>query len=208
VPIASAITKPAAFRTEDQPMCVVCNLRHPNGLRIKYETTAGGEVTANWLTSSGWAGFPGIIHGGIVSTVLDEAMSKAVASTGCRALTAELRVRFRGQVSPGEDLVIRGWIVARTRRLFRAEASLKAGDGTERAHAWATFLPPPNRPTTVAGKASRNGTPGAVAIRAEVFYCPGCNQEIGDPVVCRDCTALICRVCGSPVEGIDDLGIG
>ncbi len=42
------------------------------------------------------------MHGGIISTVLDEAMSKAVAAMNYEALTGELRVRFRHHVTAGE----------------------------------------------------------------------------------------------------------
>lgn len=40
------------------------------------------------------------------------------------------------------------------------------------------------------------------------LYCPKCNQEVDDPLVCGDCAALICRVCGAPLEEVDELGIG
>ena len=40
------------------------------------------------------------------------------------------------------------------------------------------------------------------------FYCPKCERPVFDPLVCGDCGALICRMCGTPIERIDDLGIG
>jgi len=40
------------------------------------------------------------------------------------------------------------------------------------------------------------------------FYCPTCAREVADPLVCGDCHAVICRVCGTPLERIDELGIG
>jgi hypothetical protein len=40
------------------------------------------------------------------------------------------------------------------------------------------------------------------------FYCPTCAKPVGDPLVCGDCHAVICRVCGTSLERIDDLGIG
>jgi hypothetical protein len=40
------------------------------------------------------------------------------------------------------------------------------------------------------------------------FYCPRCAKPVSDPLVCGDCHALICRQCGTPLERIDDLGIG
>ena len=43
--------------------------------------------------------------------------------------------------------------------------------------------------------------------RAE-FYCPTCAKAVINPLVCGDCHALICRECGTPLERIDELGIG
>lgn len=80
------------------------------------------------------------MHGGIVSTVLDESMAKAVVATGEEALTAELRVRFRRHVIPGKAVRVTGWIAGRKRRMIQAEATLRDAEETEFAHAWATFL--------------------------------------------------------------------
>lgn len=41
-----------------------------------------------------------------------------------------------------------------------------------------------------------------------LFYCPTCAREVHDPLTCGDCSALICRVCGTPLESADDLGMG
>jgi hypothetical protein len=40
------------------------------------------------------------------------------------------------------------------------------------------------------------------------LYCPRCNREVDDPLVCGDCAAVICRDCGTPLEKVDELGIG
>ena len=126
-----------------QSSCFVCGQDNPRGLRVRYEPAGTGGVTAEWTPDAVWEGFQGIIHGGVVSTVLDEAMSKAVVATGSEALTAELRVRFRRHVVAGGSYRIRGWITRRSRRTFETEACLLAPDGTEHAHAWATFLTVP-----------------------------------------------------------------
>ena len=40
------------------------------------------------------------------------------------------------------------------------------------------------------------------------FYCPQCDAAVTDPLVCGDCTAIICRRCGAALERVDELGIG
>lgn len=132
--------RPAPPRAEIQSTCFVCGPTHPIGLRIKYELTGAGVINARWVPSRAWEGFRGIIHGGIVCTVLDEAMSKAVAALAGEALTAEMRVRFRRRIQPGHELAVRGWIVDRSKRRIRTEAVVTDADGEEFAHAWGTFL--------------------------------------------------------------------
>jgi len=120
--------------------CFVCGSRNPQGLRLCFVPDGDHAVTAVWRTNEVWEGYRGVIHGGIVSAVLDEAMSKAVAAAGIRALTCELRVRLRQRVEVAEELRIRGWVVEKRKRRIVTEATLKDSNGLERAHAWATFL--------------------------------------------------------------------
>lgn len=44
--------------------------------------------------------------------------------------------------------------------------------------------------------------------RATTFYCPVCALEVTDPLTCGDCSAVICRRCGTPLESSDELGMG
>jgi hypothetical protein len=40
------------------------------------------------------------------------------------------------------------------------------------------------------------------------LYCPKCAKEVDEPLVCGDCSAVICKRCGSPLEVAEDLGMG
>src|SRR5882672_9180142 len=42
----------------------------------------------------------------------------------------------------------------------------------------------------------------------DALYCPNCAQEVLDPLTCGDCSAVICRICGTSLESSSDLGIG
>jgi acyl-coenzyme A thioesterase PaaI-like protein len=120
--------------------CVVCGPENPAGLRLNFNCSPD-EATAEWRPTRAWESFQGVIHGGIVTAVLDEAMSKAIIARHCEALTAELRVRFRRRVSPGAGVLrVRGWVVERRKRRILAEAALTSPSGEEYAHAWAAFL--------------------------------------------------------------------
>jgi hypothetical protein len=40
------------------------------------------------------------------------------------------------------------------------------------------------------------------------MYCPVCAKEVTDPLICGDCSAVICRICGAPLESSDELAMG
>ena len=42
----------------------------------------------------------------------------------------------------------------------------------------------------------------------DVLYCPVCGVEVSDPLTCGDCSAVICRRCGTPLESPDELAMG
>jgi hypothetical protein len=130
-------------RARLNPACIVCGSTNPKGLRIRFQQCSDA-ICADWTPTGDWESFQGTIHGGIITTVLDEAMSKAIIARQWEALTVDLRVRFRGRVSPGEGLHVRGWVIGKQRRKILTEATLTTTAGEERAHAWATFLVPPN----------------------------------------------------------------
>jgi hypothetical protein len=121
------------------PYCIVCGAENPNGLQLDFLVGAAG-AEATWVPAQGWESFRGTVHGGVVTAVLDEAMSRAVIAHAWEALTVDLRVRFRARVTPGEQLRVHGWVVERRRRKIVTEARLVTANGVERAHGWGVFL--------------------------------------------------------------------
>lgn len=137
------MTVPSAIR-QHAPLnahCVVCGQDNLNGLHLVFSATANG-VLAAWQTTTGWESFQGNIHGGILSTVLDEAMSQSIIFLGKEAFTVDLRVRFHKKVAVGELIYVKGWVLEVRKRRILAEACLTACNGEEKAHAWGTFLIP------------------------------------------------------------------
>ena len=120
--------------------CFACGVDNPPGLQLEFRFDPDGTATASWVPDVQWEGPRGIVHGGIVTPLLDEAMARAIAAAGCKTLRADLRVRFRRYAKTGEVLQVRGWIVRHRKRLIETEATVTAADGSECAHAWAKFL--------------------------------------------------------------------
>lgn len=119
--------------------CFVCGEENPRGMRLGFQAD-GSRASARWTATAGWESFQGIVHGGIISAVLDEAMSKAILSGGDEAFTADLRIRFRKKICVGDVVFVNGWVVSVEKRKILAEASLTSENGEERAHSWGVFL--------------------------------------------------------------------
>ncbi len=112
-----------------QGMCFGCGKRHPFGLRLKFRREGHGVVT-EFTPAAYYQGWTDIIHGGIVSTMLDEAMGHAVLMDGDFGfLTASIKVNFKRPAYAGDRLIIRGEVVRREGRKAEVEGSLTTPDG-------------------------------------------------------------------------------
>lgn len=120
--------------------CFACGKDNEAGLKLEFRHRPEGEAEAQWTPSPEHEGWPGAVHGGLLSTVLDEAMSHAVLAAGLKAMTAELRVRFRESAPSGRALTVQARVVQRRKRLVEAEASITGADGREYARGWGRFL--------------------------------------------------------------------
>lgn len=129
--------------------CFVCGESNAHGLQLRF-TTDGHLVQTHFRLRPAHIGFRGIVHGGILSTVLDEIMVWACAVPTRRfALCAELKVRFLNPVRPEEEVVATGQLVAnRKNRLFEARAALTQPGGQSLAEATGKYLPAPKEAWT------------------------------------------------------------
>jgi len=121
--------------------CFGCGERNPIGLKLTF-FRQGEAVEASFTPRPEHEGYIGLVHGGIVATLLDEAMSWAVISaTGRLMVTARMAIAFRRPVAVGQPLRVRGWVEQQQRRLVRARAEVRdAAAGLVLAEAEGTFL--------------------------------------------------------------------
>ncbi|HEX9020573.1 MAG TPA: hotdog domain-containing protein, partial [Nitrospirota bacterium] len=112
----------------DNQRCFVCGRKNPAGLGVNFGIDKEAKtIRAKFTPLDTHEGFEGIVHGGILSTLLDEAMAKLIFSLGIPAVTAEMTVKFRSPASPGEELTVSGRITDETKRLILAEAKITRG---------------------------------------------------------------------------------
>lgn len=121
-------------------MCFACGKENPISLGLEFSKTDHNKVEADFIPLPEHQGYEGIIHGGIVSTLLDEAMVTAVNSLGLEAVTGELRVRFRQAMKVGEEVHIIGCVKKRRSKLLLTEGKIRDKTGQIVALAEAKFM--------------------------------------------------------------------
>ena len=127
---------------EAHPFCFVCSASNPMGLALRFVSEEDGSVSAVFVGHPALEGYPGLLHGGIVATLLDGAMVHCLFAHGIQALTAELRVRFLAPLLTGEEVTLRASIESSAHGLHRLRAEASQGDRVC-ARAQGKFLPPP-----------------------------------------------------------------
>ena len=122
--------------------CFVCGESNASGLNLRFETD-GRVVRTRFTPRAEHIGFKGVVHGGILATVLDEIMVWAcVAQTKRFAFCAELNVRFIKPAQPGIELLATAELIANRRdKIFEARAELKDHAGQIIASATGKYLP-------------------------------------------------------------------
>jgi len=122
--------------------CFVCGESNPIGFKLRLETD-GHVVQTRLVPRSEHTGFKLAVHGGLVSTLLDEVMAWACALQTRRfAYCAELTVRFLLPVRPNVEIIARGELLANRRdKLFEAKSEIQDLHGTRLATATGKYLP-------------------------------------------------------------------
>jgi len=122
--------------------CFVCGESNPIGLKLRFETD-GRIVRTRFVPKPEHIGFKETMHGGLVSTLLDEMMAWACAVETKRfAYCAELTVRFLRPLRPGVEVLACGEVVVNRRdKLFEAKAEVQDLAGTVLATATGKYLP-------------------------------------------------------------------
>ncbi len=120
--------------------CFGCGLENPSGLRLRFFTADDGSIVCHPRLARRFAGPPGHAHGGIIATLLDEAMSKANRARGIVAMTRQLSVEYLRPVPLGARLTLTARHVTAHGRRHHCDAQLTDAAGQLLATATAVFV--------------------------------------------------------------------
>ena len=124
---------------EDDGFCFACGQNNPIGLKLKFVEIAGRYV-AKCVMDKNYQSFNGVLHGGIITTLLDEAMGGYLFHLKQPAYTGKLEVRYRRPTPTGEQLTVSGWIAGRKRNVVEMRSEIALSDGTITAESSAKMV--------------------------------------------------------------------
>lgn len=119
--------------------CFVCGDENPDGLRIRFFYDKD-EAVAEYVADDKYQGYKGIFHGGLVSTLLDEIMAKAVLAQKRYCMTVEMSVRFKKAIPVGSKLRLTARVTADRGRLFETAGEITGIDSVVYATATGKYL--------------------------------------------------------------------
>lgn len=123
-----------------QNNCFGCGQQNRTGLQLRFHTGESGQVVCSVRLAKRFQGPPGHAHGGIIATLLDEAMSKSNRALEVIAMTRHIEIDYLKPVPVGIDLQLTGRHVQADGRKHYCEAELANDDGEVLARGKALFI--------------------------------------------------------------------
>ena len=142
-PAADPISQPdtlAPLFHGAQNHCFGCGTNNPVGLRLQFSVAPDHAVVCEATVSDNYEGPPGYLHGGIIATLLDEAMSKANRALGVTAMTRQMQVEYLRPVPSGSPIRIEGHVTRSEGRKHWTTAQILNAAGTVLAQATGLFI--------------------------------------------------------------------
>lgn len=110
--------------------CFICGEDNPVGLKLDFYFDRGSHKSwAEFTPVREHEGYRDIVHGGLISSLLDEAMAKAILAEGVPVVTSKLTVAFKKPVFIGQKLRIEGWITGKKSRAYFTEGHVLGKEG-------------------------------------------------------------------------------
>ena len=130
-----------SIQKQAHPYCVACSLLNEKGLHLEFEV-GNDEVVARFECDKACQGYPGMLHGGIIATILDGAMGNCLFARGQTAVTGEMTTRFRHPIYIHRPATVNARLVRNADPLYLLEAEIFQ-DGTIKATAKGKFYDQP-----------------------------------------------------------------
>lgn len=127
-------------------MCFVCGLKNPFGLQADIYELENKDLVCIFTAGEEHQSYPGRLHGGITTAVLDEIIGRAILMNHDEevwGVTLEFTTRFKKPIPLGVQLRVIGRITMETHRGFEGTGEILLPDGTVAATGSGVYLRTP-----------------------------------------------------------------
>lgn len=113
-------------------MCLVCGLKNPYGLKASFYELENNELVALVTPTEVHQSYPGRLHGGVTTAMLDETIGRAILARHEEVqwgVTVEFTTAFKKPIPLNEELRVVGRIVSETSRFFEGTGEIILANG-------------------------------------------------------------------------------
>ena len=123
----------------DHEGCVACGNKNPFALGLEFHDAGNGVIKCSFAGNKHLQGYEGMLHGGVISTLLDSTMAHCLLAQDIKAMTANLQVRFLHAIPCNSKMTIKAWVTCAVSTLYELKSELEV-DGKTMAKAKAKFM--------------------------------------------------------------------
>jgi uncharacterized protein (TIGR00369 family) len=129
------------FPPRPENACFGCGGANPHGMKLAFEAnTETGHVTGRFKIGGDYQGSYGVLHGGIIAVLLDEAMGKVCRLSDVRAVTAEMNVEFLKPIYVDQEIVVESYQTGREGRQMYHHGEIRDSSGRVLARGRGRFV--------------------------------------------------------------------
>ncbi len=133
-------------KQHNSKLCFVCGLKNKFGIQAHFYVTKEEELIAVFTPSEEHQSYPGRLHGGIASAILDETIGRAILNkyeTEVWGVTIELNVKYKKPIPLNEELRVIGRITNENNRMFEGSGEIVLNNGDIAVSATGKYLKVP-----------------------------------------------------------------
>jgi uncharacterized protein (TIGR00369 family) len=130
-------------KQHNSKMCLVCGLQNPFGLHAHFYELDNGELLAIFRPKEEHQGYPGRMHGGMITAIIDETIGRAISmqhNEQVWGVTLEFNIKFKKPVPTDEEIRVVGRITEDNGRIFKGEGEILLPDGQPAVFGSGTYM--------------------------------------------------------------------
>jgi len=130
-------------KQQNSKMCFLCGLKNPFGLKASFYELENNALVCTFTPCTEHQSYPGRLHGGVTTAVLDETIGRAIMITSKEevwGVTVEFTTRFKKPIPLNEELHVVGRITSETSRTFEGTGELLLANGEVAATGFGKYI--------------------------------------------------------------------